>query len=267
MPAVAVQSTSDSDADASGAAGADQAGGERRTALEDRRRDDVADIAHDLKAPLSIAAALLERIRANDDLPAPARSDAEAAARQLATMAALLAELLNPERSLSRGVGLDERECDVAALVRSVVEGFEPIGAARHIDVRCEGPPALPSRADPLRLERVIANLVANALRFAPFGGTVRVTVAACPGGVRLEVADDGPGIPEGERERVFDRHHGGRRVPRGADSGRTGTGIGLATARTIVELHRGTVHADRAPEGGALFVVELPLPAPHEQT
>ncbi len=236
---------------------------ERRRAVEDRRRTHVTDIAHDLKTPLSIVAALLDRMRVSDGLPAAVRADADAARRQLGTMTALLAELLDPERALVRGIELDEDECDLAGVVREVVAGFEPIAAGRAIELRFDGPPQLFMVADAPRLERVVANLVANALRFAPFAGTVRAGIAGHDGTVRLEVADNGPGIPESERERIFDRSYLGAKSQRRGDQPRGVSGIGLATVKEIVTLHGGTVRAERAPEGGALFVVELPYAPP----
>ena len=216
-----------------------------------------------MKTPLSIVAALLDRMRSSEGLPASVRADADAARRQLATMAALLAELLDPERSLVRGIELEERECDLAAVVRDVVMGFEPIAAVREIHLACEGPDRLVTVADAQRLERVVANLLDNGLRFAPFAGTVRVNLGVRDETIRLEVADDGPGIPASERERVFDRSHRVAGSERDADSQRGASGIGLATVNEIVTLHRGTVRAERAPEGGALFIVEIPLVVP----
>jgi len=238
---------------------------ERRKTPEDRRRTHVADIAHDLKTPISIVGALLDRMRASKGLPTAVRADAEAARRQLATMAALLDELLDPERALVPEIELDELDCDLASVVLALVEGFEPIAAIRRIRLVYEGPARLIAVADASRLERVVGNLLANALRFTPFAGTVRVAIAAHQGTIHLEVADDGPGIPQADLERVFERSYRGTRSPNGGDVKPTGSGIGLATVKELVTLHGGTVRADRAPEGGALFVVELPFVKPRD--
>jgi signal transduction histidine kinase len=148
-------------------------------------------------------------------------------------------------------------------LVLALVEGFEPIAASRRIRLIYEGPARLITVADEARLERVVANLLANALRFTPFAGTVRVAISEQGGIVHLEVADDGPGIPESDLERVFERSYRGTHSSHESESPAGIAGIGLATVDEIVTLHRGTVRAGRAPEGGALFVVELPFVAP----
>jgi signal transduction histidine kinase len=118
-------------------------------------------------------------------------------------------------------------------------------------------PRDLTARADQSRLHQVVANLVDNAAKHSPPGGVVRVSAAARPGGgVRIEVADEGPGIPEGERTRVFER------FTRGGDGGGQitggGTGLGLAIARWAIELHGGTIEVAPSTRG-ALIRVELP--------
>jgi PAS domain S-box-containing protein/diguanylate cyclase (GGDEF)-like protein len=102
----------------------------------------------------------------------------------------------------------------------------------------------------------VISNLLANALKHAPRGGIVRCTLAACGDRLRIEVADNGPGVADGLREEIFERYRQGA----ASAAGPGGTGLGLAIVRDLVALHRGMVRLADAPEGGALFVVDLPL-------
>jgi PAS domain S-box-containing protein len=104
----------------------------------------------------------------------------------------------------------------------------------------------------------VVSNLLANALKYAPFGGTVRCTVASGADRLRIEVADNGPGVDDGLRETIFERYRRGA----GSAARPGGTGLGLAIVRDLVALHNGMVTLTDAPEGGALFVVDLPLSA-----
>jgi signal transduction histidine kinase len=106
--------------------------------------------------------------------------------------------------------------------------------------------------ADEEKLVSIVSNLVANAIRHAPLGGVVRCSLSRVPGHLLLQVADDGPGVAPDQRGVIFERYR------RGAYS--TGTGLGLAIVGEIVGLHGGTVVVGDAPEGGALFTVELPL-------
>ena len=102
----------------------------------------------------------------------------------------------------------------------------------------------------------VVSNLLANALKYAPAGGTVRCTVASGGERLRIEVADSGPGVDDGLRETIFERYRRGA----GSAARPGGTGLGLAIVRDLVALHNGIVTLTDAPEGGALFVVDLPL-------
>jgi signal transduction histidine kinase len=117
------------------------------------------------------------------------------------------------------------------------------------------GPPVV--RSDPRRLEQIIDNLLLNALRYVPRGGTVRVAVARVGDRVTLVVEDDGSGFPEADLPRLFDRFY---RVDRSRQAG--GTGLGLAIVKEIVRRQDGRITASNRPGGGARVEVELPLAA-----
>jgi signal transduction histidine kinase len=165
--------------------------------------------------------------------------------------------LLDLSKLESGAVPLELSEIRADALLDQVVAEWSEPASSRGVRIELEpGSPELVLRVDADRMRQVLANLVANAIRHSPEVG--RVLLSACAEGstTRLEVADEGPGIPADDLERVFERFY--RSDPaRSADVG--GAGLGLAIARWIVELHGGTIRAATADPTGCRIVVELP--------
>jgi len=173
----------------------------------------------------------------------------------LAQQTDLLARLVEDLRTLSLTeagkLTLNLHTCDLSALVKDVVEGFEPRAAAKGIRLEvCAQEATL--IGDAARLRQSVANLLDNALRFTPEAGSVAVALQTGQAGVSLLVRDTGPGIAKGTQAQVFERFYR-------ADADRSGSGLGLAIVRSLVELHGGRVEAMNAPEGGAVFQVSLP--------
>jgi signal transduction histidine kinase len=148
----------------------------------------------------------------------------------------------------------------VAEVAGSLRPRFDAAGVTLNVDVA----PVVVD-ADPDRLHQVVANLLGNAAKFTPTGGSVRVRLTEAGGLARLTVTDTGPGIMPDERDRVFDRFWRGR-----SGRGVAGSGIGLAVVAELVRAHRGRVEVTEAAGGGAEFVVTLPTaaaPAPSTST
>jgi len=137
---------------------------------------------------------------------------------------------------------------------KAIAEGIDPATLAPRA---AEGP-----AVDPIRLQQVLLNLLSNAFKFTPPEGSIRIELRAAPAGdtAHVEVADSGPGIAPDRRDEVFQRFH---QLDGSSTRKMGGTGLGLHIARELVDLHHGSLGVDDAPEGGALFVVELPLEAP----
>jgi signal transduction histidine kinase/ActR/RegA family two-component response regulator len=213
----------------------------------------LAELSHDLRAPLQIVLTRAERLRRNRR----GRSiDAEAQGIRLAALDALeqvdaMLEQVRRDHGEARVALVDD---DLAAVVRAVAEQFDALAADRGIRLVVETPEKLASRFDPERVSRVVSNLLANALRYAAADGVARVTLVEQPETAILEVADSGTGVPPEQRAILFERF----RTADDADR-RTGTGLGLAIVKEFVQLHGGTVEVGQAPEGGALFTVHLP--------
>jgi two-component system sensor histidine kinase KdpD len=173
-------------------------------------------------------------------------------ARRLGRIVSDLLDLSRIER------GLEPALCRVPLKIEPTIEATVDLfrhGTATHlITTECE--PALPVvAADPDALERVLTNLISNAIKYSPTGSTVRVGARPLAGAVAIEVADAGRGIPADVVHRVFEPYY---RVPDAAGVAH-GTGIGLAVVKALVEAHGGTVRVDSAPTIGTRVTVVLP--------
>jgi PAS domain S-box-containing protein/diguanylate cyclase (GGDEF)-like protein len=225
-------------------------------ALDDQRRELLAGVGHELKTPLSIVLGLCGRLLAADELGDGQTEDVERIRANAYVLLKRVEELLQVSRLDGGHLELEVRDVDVARLVRSSCEGFASVAELRDQRLVLEAPAELPARVDEEKVLSVVSNLLANALKHAPAGGTVRCTVAGAGERLRIEVADSGPGVDAGVREEIFERYRQG--VGSAARAG--GAGLGLAIVRDLVALHNGIVTLADAPEGGALFVVDLPL-------
>jgi diguanylate cyclase (GGDEF)-like protein/PAS domain S-box-containing protein len=231
-------------------------------ALDDRRRELLAGVGHELKTPLSIVLGLCGRLLAADELAAGQSQDVERIRANAYVLLKRVDELLQVSRLDAGHLAIEPRDVDVAALIRSSCEGFASVAEMRRQRLELEAPAQLHACVDEEKVLSVVSNLLANALKHAPAGGLVRCTLAEADGRLRIEVADDGPGVAVGQRREIFERYRQGA----GSASRPDGTGLGLAIVRELVALHNGMVTLSDAPEGGALFVVELALaPAPSE--
>lgn len=228
--------------------------------VDRQRRDLVGSVSHELRTPLTALTALLENL--HDGVTRPDAATLGPALQQAERLGALVDDLLDLSRVDAGVTPLRRREVALAPLLRTAVAEAGAAARAASRDVTVEvavEPEDLVVEADPDRLHQVVANLLDNATRHAPARGTVRVVAEAVADGVRLDVADDGPGIEPADRERVFERF--GTATVALAPTG--GTGLGLAIVRWVVELHGGRVAVVDPPSGhGALVRLELPASA-----
>ena len=233
---------------------------------EQQRRQLFADITHELVTPLTSIRGYAETLLD----PGVPKSDDERAryvrgvleeSRRLDRLIRDLFELARLEAGASP---LEKEPLDWAALCRNTVERFEP--RFRDADLRLvwrESPAEAWIEADGHRLEQVLENLLVNALRYVPAGGTVQLALGRAPesdGRFRLVVSDDGPGLPPGELAHVFERFYRAAGTLSGASAGdRGGSGLGLAIVREIVTRHGGTVAAQAREPHGLAITIELP--------
>ncbi|MGW2152453.1 DUF4153 domain-containing protein [Nonomuraea sp. NPDC001699] len=219
-------------------------------AVDRQRRELVANVSHELRTPITGLRAVLENVV--DGVSAPDPVTMRTALAQTERLGRLVAQLLDLSR-LDSGVRLIEPEVvELAPLVEQAVR--EASLAREDVTITASAPGGPAVRADPDLLAQVLANLLDNAVRHSPSGGVVTVTCSAGRDGARMVVADQGPGIPEAARGRVFERFSR-LDAGRAADSG--GAGLGLAIVKEIVELHGGSIRIDDC--AGCRMVVDLP--------
>jgi signal transduction histidine kinase len=224
-----------------------------------------SNVSHELRTPLSLIMGPAERLLSDAGLAAddPMRHDLEVILRNARVLLSHVNDILDTAKLEAAKLELQYAALDMARLVRIVANSFETLAVDRRVHFIVVAPEGeVAAEVDPGRVQQVLLNLLSNAFKFTPADGTVRIEMHDVPGSdaVRVEIADSGPGIALDHREEVFERFHqlGG---PARRKTG--GTGLGLHIARELVLLHGGYIEVDDAPEGGALFVVELPLRAP----
>ncbi|MFB4320059.1 ATP-binding protein [Actinomadura sp. 21ATH] len=233
--------------------------------VDRQRREFVANVSHELRTPISALRAVLENVA---DGVTPATPDVlESALEQTERLGRLVTQLLDMSRVDAGAARLDASEIDVAAFLGDVIaeaSAGRPGGA-----IEADVVPGLRAVADRDRLHQVVANLLDNASRHSPPGAPVTVTARpAEDGGLVLEVADEGPGIPPSERARVFERFSRGTAVQAariGTPGG--GTGLGLAIARWAVDLHGGDIRVLGTARGCHIRVTIPGAPGPRAET
>ncbi len=227
------------------------------TRQDQQRRDLVANISHDLRTPLTSLHGYLETLRLKEDsLSAEERLRyLDIALAQSAKVGRLAQELFELARLESGLVQPELETFSLADLVQDVLQKFELAAEARQQRLSVEIPPLLPGvRADLGMIERVLTNLLDNAVRHTPAGTRIAVRLRTLPDRVQVEVSDTGPGIPEALREGLFMR---ASRLLRGAQhSG----GLGLVIVQRILQLHGGEVRLAAARGQGAVFLFTLPV-------
>jgi signal transduction histidine kinase len=246
--------------------------------LERLKRDFLSHVSHELKTPLAAIQETIEIFL--DEVPGPLTPKQARlmglSRRSSQRLASMISNLLEISRLEAEADAYHPAWHDLAGVVGGVLEEAEPLAQEQNLRLahRCE---ASDTRlvCDGGRLTEVIGNLVGNAIKFSPEDGEVLVTIsegegdAGVPGGpdgrsgtasLLVSVEDEGPGVPDSEKERIFEKF---RQVPGPRRAGAYGVGLGLAIVKRIVEAHGGVVTVEDRPGGGSVFRVELPKMPP----
>jgi len=223
----------------------------------DRARSRLfANVSHEFRTPLTLTMGPLDDLRAglHGPLSPEAAEQVDLARRNAGRVLDLINEILDLARAESGRVTLQARPIDLGVFVSGIARTFLPLAERKAIAFDVQTPAEqVDIHGDPAHLDRALSNLLSNAFKFTPDGGTVRVTVVADNASARITVRDSGPGIPAAELTLVFDRFHRARTA-----GAQPGTGIGLALAKELVALHGGTIAVESEEGFGSTFTVTL---------
>ncbi len=230
-----------------------------RPAPSNRQADLISTVAHELRTPITAIKGSIGLILggAAGEVSDECRELLEIADGNCERLIRLVDDLLDLARAQAGALAIRPEEISIESCINSAVDSLRQYAPERNVEIEVRAESNLPPLcADPDRIEQVMVNLLSNAIKFSPRGSTVRVFVSGVGESVRISVKDEGPGIPESERLRVFDEFYQGRPS---CDQNR-GTGLGLAISRAIVREHGGRIYVSDSGSTGAEFVVELPL-------
>jgi two-component system phosphate regulon sensor histidine kinase PhoR len=225
--------------------------------LETVRRDFVANVSHELRTPVAVIRANAETLMAGaKDDPAIAGKLVEGLHRNAERLARILADLLDLSRLDAGQYRLELSTVPVEPMIEQALTAVEPQAAKRKVTVTVAVPEALAVRADPKALDHILVNLIDNGVKYGRPDGNVWVEARAAGDGIRIEVRDDGPGIADKHRARVFERFY--RADPsRSREAG--GTGLGLSIVKHLVESMGGDVGVEPNAPQGSIFWLRLP--------
>jgi PAS domain S-box-containing protein len=222
-----------------------------------RARDEMLGVvAHDLRNPLStitmVSQLLLE---AGSPERTTERKQLEIMRRAAERMKRLISDLLDAKRIESGGLNVDPRAEEVTTVVGDAVEMLRPLATSSSLQLDAAVPDGLPRvMVDPARVQQVLSNLIGNAIKFTPAGGSISVRAELAEDGVCLAVVDTGPGIPTEQLPHIFSHFWQGKRTDR------RGVGLGLAIAKAIVEAHQGRIWVESQVGAGTSFYFTVPV-------
>jgi signal transduction histidine kinase len=231
----------------------------RERALEASRRELISAVSHDLRTPLATTRAMVEALA---DGVVTDKDDVQRYLRLILQETQHLSRLIDDLFELSQiDSGALRLRCmpiDVAELVAETVAAYQAPAAEHAVHLE-EAVVSARVDADPERLQRVLRNLLDNALHHTPPGGTIEVRAGAHDHTVEVSVSDSGPGVAADELERIFDRFYRSERSRRRDEGVSSGAGLGLAIARGLIQAHSGRIWAERSPLGGVCIQIRLP--------
>jgi signal transduction histidine kinase len=236
-----------------------------------------ANVSHELRTPLALILGPIEKLLKKHELSQEQHQDLEIVDRNARLLLKQVNDLLDVSKLEAGRMTLNYAEVDLAQLVRLTAANFDGLAQEKQITFTIDAPESLSAQIDAAKVQRILLNLLSNAFKFTPDGGTIRCSltnrqaetafidqgsshVPTQSDRAILSVQDSGPGVPVELRQTIFERFSQGE----GGTTRRFGgTGLGLAIAKEFVELQNGTIAVSDAAEGGAQFTVEIPLVAP----
>lgn len=230
---------------------------DRLEAAFNQTRRFTAEASHELKTPLSLVRLHAEKLLMEGGLTAAQEEALQQQLEEIVRLNQIIEDLLFLSRAEARAITLQIRARDAGSFLAAFAEDARVLAESKGCRFLFSTAEAGIVSFDAKWIRQVLLNLLTNALRFSPPGGAVTLTATEADGRWSLAVTDEGPGVPEAQRERIFGRFV---RLEHAETAG-TGSGLGLAISRSIVELHRGTIRAEAGPGGRGLRVVfEIPI-------
>ena len=228
----------------------------REQELDRLRTEFVSNVSHELRTPLAqirmfAETLLLGRVRSDEEH----RQSLVIMDKETRRLTNLVENILLFSRSERQTMQLEYQAVELRGLLDEVVESFRPLAEAQRVSVTVTSD-AMTLNADPAAVRQIVLNLLDNAVKYGPTGQQVQVGAELRDGWARVTVEDEGPGIPEADRSRVWERFG---RLERERKSSNAGTGIGLAVVRDLTLLHDGRAYIETGDQGGARFVIEFP--------
>jgi two-component system phosphate regulon sensor histidine kinase PhoR len=222
------------------------------------RKEFVANVSHELRTPLSVIAGYVETLKdgaLKDEQNAP--KFLESIERNVHRLASLVSDLLELSRLESSGQLAHPRRVETRPLLEKVVEDFRPLADRKGQRLTLEISPEVKAvDADPDLLERALRNLVDNAIKYTPDGGSITLGARTAADSLLFSVRDTGIGIPLEDLPRIFERFY---RVDKSRSRELGGTGLGLAIVKHIAQLHGGAISVESRPGAGSVFTLRLP--------
>jgi signal transduction histidine kinase len=221
----------------------------------DGRKQFIADASHELKSPVTLLLLSLEEAVQRPDLPDGLRQQLIRQTDILRRMSRLVKNLLDLSAlELQETISTDS--FDLARLVRSILEDYEDVFAVRKIEVAGDIPPKLLMRGDPEKLQRMLINLVDNAVKYNQEGGSIRINASGKDGDIELSLSNTGSGIPPEDLAHVFEKFY---RVEKSRSPQFGGAGLGLTIVKRIVEIHGGRIRIKSEPESWTRIDIVFP--------
>jgi signal transduction histidine kinase len=228
---------------------------------DELRRSFLSYITHEFRTPLASLKTSFELIQESEkvrNLEDPYQRLLVNVNRSVATLEQLTNDLSEVANISAGGVILTRTLTSPESIVYPVLETTAPLSHLKSQRLEIEIPPELPPiMADARRLEQVLTNMVSNAIKYTPAGGAIKTTVCQENGSIKFLVSDTGPGIPEEDLDKVFQPFY---RVPQTAKLRAPGSGLGLALAKSLVELHGGKIWVESGLQKGSTFCFTIPI-------
>ncbi|MGH9461767.1 MAG: sensor histidine kinase [Vicinamibacteria bacterium] len=217
----------------------------------------TASLLHELHAPLTVLRVRLENALQASWCGPECRAAIESCLEDLRGATQMVSDLLLLEVDSEREPTGDRDAVQLAELASQLARGYDVLARAKSVSFVLDELPAVRVMADPREIRRILGNLLDNAIRCTPSGGTIRVRITLGQDDAELRVIDDGPGIPLEHQSRIFERFY---QIDRRIDRARGGVGLGLAVARTLAERNGARLEVESLPGKGSTFILRFPV-------